>query len=259
MSYRPMIPNLHLKSWRKTLGFTLIELMITLVLAAILISALVLTYLSGRAASADAELLSRAQENVRIVSEYLVRDIRNAGYTDEVVTTVGQDGLLRRSFSAIGTIQNGVFVPSGSSGDRLRIRYVGRGHCGENFDTFLLVENEYFVDLDNDDTGFLKCRGRHVPSGLSIDQNTEWDDAGVFSGERVVDLVSGIQSIEFRTISPNSGACDWDYSTIAALESACLGVEVQLGLRGVSGDIRDLTLHAAFRNVILERKNNDIF
>ncbi len=230
-------------------GFSLVELMITLVLATLLISALILTYLSGRVAAGDAELLSRAQENVRIVSEYLVRDIRNAGYTDEVETTIGQDALLRRSFGAI------------ENGDKLRIRYVGRGHCGANFEDFVLVENEYFVEI-REGVGFLRCRGRHVLRTASIDTDTTWDGddlngVKVLQEERVVDLVSGVASIEFSEISQNTNSCGWDYSP-TGIQSACLGVEIELGLTGVSGDVRTVTLQAAFRNVILERINNNI-
>ncbi len=231
-------------------GFSLVELMITLVLATLLISALILTYLSGRVSAGDAELLSRAQENVRIVSEYLVRDIRNAGYTDEVETTIGQDALLRRSF---GSIDNG---------DTLRIRYVGRGHCGANFQDFVLVENEYFVVVNSDGVGFLRCRGRHVPKDASIGTGTTWDGLDlngdpVLQEENVVDLVSGVASIAFSEISQNNDPCDWDYSP-EGIESACLGVEIQLGLTGVSGDVRTVTLQAAFRNVILERIKNNV-
>ena len=229
-----------------TSGFSLIELMITLVLATLLISALILSYLSGRAAAADAEALARVQENVRVVSEYLVRDIRNAGFTDEVAITFGQNNLVRRSFAAI---ENG--------GDRLRIRYLGRGHCGENFNEFVLVENEYFVEKDGDAPGVLKCRGRHA-SGSSVGPDTAWDHVGVLDEGRVVELIYGIDSIKFSALGPNSGSCNWDYSSTTAMESACLGVEIRLGLVGVRGEVRDVNLQATFRNVILALINNGI-
>lgn len=242
-----MTSKMHNISKRPIFGFSLVELMITLVLAAFLISALILTYLSGRAAAGDAEALSRVQENIRIVSEYLVRDIRNAGYTDEVETTVGQDGLMRRSFAEIENADN----------DVLRIRYVGRGHCAEQFNEFVLVENEYFVDSAS---GTLRCRGRHVPRATSVTGATDWDD-GILVSERTVDLVTGVESIRFTGINPDPAGvsgCTWDYSTPASLGLACLGIEIDLRFAGIRGDVRDLTLIAAFRNVILERVNNGI-
>lgn len=220
-------------------GFSLVELMITLVIAAFLISALILTFLSGRVAATDAEQLARMQENIRIISEYLVRDVRNAGYVDEVEILVGHDDLMRRSFAEI------------EDANTLRVRYAGRGHCGEQFDEFVLVENEYSV---ND--GVLQCRGRHVPGTTSVPPGANWES--VLTGERTVQLLSGIDSVEFIRLNPVDIAnCDFDYSP-ANIESSCVGIQINVGLVGPRGDIRELSLVSAFRNIILDRLNNQV-
>lgn len=61
-------------------GFSLVELLISMVLSIFLIGAVVLVYSSGRASILNAEELSRAQENLRFVSEFLIRDLRMAGF-----------------------------------------------------------------------------------------------------------------------------------------------------------------------------------
>jgi len=231
-------------------GFSLVELMITLLLAAFLISALILTFLSGRAAAGDAEQLARLQENVRILSEYLVRDIRNAGYIDEVEVLAGQEGLMLRDFGEI----------VGDDDDVFRVRYAGRGHCGEQFDEFVLVQNEYFVE-----GGVLKCRGRHVQSNTSIGSEDTWDTPGILEEPELVEqnegveLIDGVETIQFTPLGPNGVSdCTFNYSSLPAIETACIGVQIDIGLVGLRGDIRDLSLVVAFRNIILSRVNNSI-
>jgi hypothetical protein len=235
----------------RALGFSLVELMITLVLAAFLISALILTFLSGRVAATDAGQLSRMQENVRIISEYLVRDIRNAGYIDEVETLFGQDDLMREEFAEI------------VGNNMLRVRYAGRGHCGEQFNQFVLVENEYFV---ND--GILFCRGRHVPGATIITTGATWDSVLVSPSPDPgpVELISGISAVRFSRLNPvGQTNCQFNYSLSpdpgtgnVPLVTSCIGVQVDVDLVGVRGDIRRLSLVSGFRNVILERVANGV-
>ena len=222
-----------------SLGFSLVELMITLVIAAFLISALILTYVSGRTAATDAEQLARVQENVRIITEYIVRDIRNAGYVDEVEILFGQEGLMRSAFAEI---------PNAST---FRVRYAGRGHCADTFDTYVLVENEYTVN-----NRVLRCRGRHVPGADSVAPDDGWED--VLTNEGNVQLLTGIDSIEFVRLNPEGVSnCLFDYSP-ENLANSCVGVQINVGLIGPRGDIRELSLVSAFRNIILERVNNQI-
>jgi len=226
-------------------GLTLIELMVAALLAIFLIGGTLLMHVSARSTFIDAEQLSRIQENVRFASDYMMRDIRNAGFRDEAVLKVGHERQVREAYAQ---------VPSDG---RLLIRYAGRGHCTEAFDEFRLVENEYSL---NSNTGELSCRGRtlsHLDSGDAVIEDATWSET--------VGLVGGLTDLAFQLICPDGGtACDCDMET--DLDNACIGVQVAMQFEGMraldnSGnfDNRSIELTAAFRNVILDRVNAHAF
>lgn len=246
-------PNLQKQS-----GFTLVELLIASVLTIFLASGTILIHLSGRQASIDAEQLSRMQENIRFASDYVVRDIRNAAYRDEAFLRWGHEEQIREKYASI--LSSGV---DADSGDTLRVRYAGRGHCTEAFDEFRLVENEYFL---NANTGELSCRGR------SIDQN----DAITASIEDVafgnpIGLVRGVTNIQFDKISVNDQACAFDLKLLQTdpdlnPTTLCTGVSFTMRLRGMQSidtagvdNERVAVLTAAFRNVILTLVNTNAY
>lgn len=229
-------------------GLTLIELLIALVLVIIMLGGILTMHFSGRATFLDTERISRIQENVRFASDYVIRDIRNAGFRDETFLKFGHEEQIR---SAYATVLN--------DGETLRIRYAGRGHCTQAFTEFRLIENEYGLD---DTTGELTCRGRTLePSdagGRMIDDPT---DPVPFSNP--VGLVSGLTGIGFQLICPGGGtACACDI--ITDLDNACTGVRVALQFEGMRAmdtsdfDDRSVELTAAFRNIILDRVNADV-
>lgn len=223
-------------------GLTLVELMIAALLAIFLLGGVLLLHLSGRATFIDAERISRIQENVRFASDYMIRDIRNAGFRDEAVLKVGHEQQIRQAYAEI--LDNGA---------TLRIRYAGRGHCTEAFNQFRLVENEYSL---NTDTGELTCRGRTVPQTEDGDvqiTDQDFDDP--------VGLVRGLTDLAFQFVCPDGGTgCDCDISV--DLDDACIGVRVAMQFEGMraqdnSGDFEDrsIELTAAFRNIVLDRVN----
>ncbi len=224
-------------------GFTLIELMVALVLGVFLIGGVVATYLAGRAAAFDAEDLSRMQENVRFASDYLVRDIRNAGFSDEGELGRGLARQIQRSYVQI--LNSG-----GGESDVLRIRYAGRGHCNQEFEDIRLIENEYSVEGNR-----LVCRGRALefdPEWESVPEMT--DSAPGFSN--MVPLVGGVSQIRFELLCPaeagsGEGGCQCDMESDAA--TACIGVRTIVEFDGIRGDTRTVTLLAGLRNVILRR------
>lgn len=227
-------------------GLTLIELMIAALLAIFLVGGILLLHLSGRSTFIDAERLSRIQENVRFASDYMIRDIRNAGFRDETFLRVGHELQIRQAYADIN-----------AEGDTLRIRYAGRGHCTEAYNEFRLVENEYSLDAQ---TGELVCRGRTVPRD---DPGTTLITDQAFS--EPVGLVGGLTGIGFRLICPDGGTtCSCDL--VSDFDNACIGVRVGLQFEGMrtldnSGNFEDRSaeLTAAFRNVVLERVNADAF
>lgn len=215
----------------KHAGFSLVELMIALALSTFLLGGLILTYLSGRAAAADAEGLGRMQENLRFVSDHLLRDVRTAGFRDQLTLTFGQYEFIGQQFAEIN---NG----------ELTVRYAGRSHCAqavpddsEIFNELTVVENTYFVENDR-----LRCSGRLIGPGL--------DTTGSPSTTDLVNGVSGVTFAFFPTGAP--APCNFDEDN--DLETACTGVEMTLTMVGIDqNDSRDVTLRAAFRNVLVDR------
>lgn len=241
-----MIAQRHRVVFKHQRGLTLIELMVAALLAIFLVGGILLLHLSGRSTFIDAEQLSRIQENVRFASDYMIRDIRNAGFRDEAVLRVGHEQQIRVAYADVL-----------DGGATLRIRYAGRGHCTEAYDEFRLVENEYAF---NANTGELRCRGRTVARDAAGDvQITDqtFSDA--------VGLVGGLSGIAFQLVCPDGGtACSCDVDT--DLDNACIGVRVAMQFEGMrsldnSGDFddRSIELTAAFRNVILDRVNAQAF
>jgi prepilin-type N-terminal cleavage/methylation domain-containing protein len=147
-------------------GFTLVELMIALTLSIFLIGAVILTFISGRGASLEAEQLARTQENLRFASDFLIRDIRNAGFRDQLTLHYPQYREIGRCFAKYGNVGRSLEArrdqPCSSTGDneRLTIRYAGRGACGLAFQDdgeLKLIENTYFLE-----DGELRCLGTEI-------------------------------------------------------------------------------------------------
>lgn len=207
----------------RAFGFTLVELMLALALSLFLIGGVVLIYASGTASTREATEFSRIQENIRFASDFMTRDIRNAGYRDRAGLTIVDAIEIDKDFANIDVVDGN---------ETLTIRYAGRGSCSEEFDDgFDIVSNIYSV-VDGD----LMCNGET--------------------------LVSGVTSVDFALICPNAAddSCTCNVRDTSALETACTGVRVNLefqGLRDFDGtqDNLEIELVAAFRNVILSRIN----
>ncbi len=227
-------------------GLTLVELMVALVMSLFLIGGILVMHLSGRASFLDNSQISRIQENIRFASDYMIRDIRTAGFHDETVLRVGHENQIRDSFAEI--------IEDDGEPRILRVRYAGRGHCSETFQEFRLVENEYTID----DDGNLTCSGRAVPQDEAGDTLiTAQDWVGPIA------LVGGLSNLNFEMVCPDgSSSCTCDLNT--NFENACIGVRISMefdGLRDYESanadpfDKRTVELTAAFRNVILAQKN----
>jgi len=212
---------------RRSRGFSLVELMVALTLSTFLLGALIVTYVSGRAASGDAESLSRVQENMRFVSDHLLRDVRNAGFRDQLTLTFEEYIQIGEAYAEI-------------NGDELTIRYAGRSHCAQarqdfnEFRELTVIENTYFVE---EGTSRLRCFG------------TTRDEA--------TDLVDGVTGVSFEFIrpsGPDSGPTVCNYDTPSGLKDACTGVRITLRFAEVRpDDEREAVLTASFRNVLLDR------
>ena len=211
-------------------GFSLVELMVAMALSIFLIGGVTLTYLSGRATSVETEELSRMQENLRFAADFLVRDIRNAGFRDHLTLTFAQYEEIGKNFAEIN-----------STGDSLTIRYAGRGSCGRAFSSdeedLKLIENTYSVQ-----GGRLLCAGV---------ETVNVDSPG--SPTPPVELATGIAGIEFEFVMPEGVAqpsvCN--FFNVEDIATACIGVRITLEFEGEPN--REAEITSAFRNVIFDK------
>jgi len=227
----------YMNSSHRQPGFTLVELLVAMAMSLFLIGGVILMYMSARAAYLDTEQLSRMQENIRFASDYVIRDLRNAGYQDEMSLTVGE-----------GISIQSQFVRINEDGDELTIRYAGRGHCQEDFNEYRPVQNTYCL---NPDTGELRCLGQLVGAN------------GADCPSSGVGLVSGLTGIGFEVLMADddttaSSSITCIDSPLLPLDERCLAVRVGLefeALRDLDGagefDRRFVELFATFRNSAL--------
>ncbi len=227
-------------------GFTLVELLVAMTLSVFLMGGAILMYLSVQSTYDDTNRLSRLQENVRFASDYMVRDIRNAGFNDEIALTIGEDMLIRQQF-----------VQLAESGGEMTIRYAGRGHCQEEFDSYRVVQNTYFMA-----DGELRCAGRLI----------EADGTLVLppTGESIA-LVGGLTGISFELLMADDdttvSGTDHECSDFAVDPSeTCLAVQIGLefeALRDADGggglDRRFVELFATFRNSAIGYIYSDLY
>lgn len=75
------VPSIPYRAWRRTRGFSLIELMIAMVLGLIVIAGAGSVFLASSRTYSTNNALSEVQTNSRIAFELLARDFRNAGQT----------------------------------------------------------------------------------------------------------------------------------------------------------------------------------
>jgi len=216
-------------------GFTLVELMLAMAISLFLIGGVVLIQSSSRTATIESERLSRIQENIRFNGDFLVREMRNAGFRDQLSLTIAEFDQIGNEFAMIN-----------DAGDQITLRYSGRGTCAEGFDvgTMLdssLVTNRYFVQ-----NGELRCEG--------IGEN----------GTRTVALASGVRDVRFQFLCPATNpGCDcslWVHGDDfdqerQKLEESCYGVRIGLLFEPIDGgansDPIPVELSAAFRNITL--------
>lgn len=217
---------------RQQHGFTLVELMIAMLLSLFLVGALIISFTSGRQAAQETERLARLQENVRFASDYLIRDIRNAGFRDVLPRRFVQDDLIVGAFAQYGEddgdFDQGVLI----------VRYAGRGACGQDATSsdILVIENRYFLTA-----GDLRCEGLELG-----------DDMLPVRPAREVTLAAGLTDLEFQFIREDFSAhttniCDFSQD---ALETTCAGVRINIEFEDTPN--RQVQLLAAFRNPIFE-------
>lgn len=232
-------PDIGGAGFHRTDGFTLVELMLAMAISVFLIGGVVLIQSSSRAASIESERLSRIQENLRFTSDLLVREMRNAGFRDELSLTIAEFDEIGNEFAAIN-----------DDGDEITIKYSGRGSCAEGFQTgdmlaSNVVINRYFVQ-----DGELRCEGTVTAEDGTVTRRT-------------VALAADIRSARFQFICPAANP-DCTPCTLwvngddfgdeqAILNNTCYGVRIGLLFEPVAADAPPVPveLSASFRNIVL--------
>jgi prepilin-type N-terminal cleavage/methylation domain-containing protein len=226
-------------------GFTLIELMVAMALSLFLVGGVVLMYASSKAAYLDSNQLSRLQENIRFASDYMVRDIRNAGFRDQLTLIIAeQEAIESKVAEIIDTDDDGI-------AEQLIVRYAGRGHCGETFDDYRVVENRYFFDAAS---GELRCEGGAYDPATA---------AFTYLPERA--LVTGLTGLAFHFAMADGTSQEGDHvcqesSSVIAPANRCVAVEIGLefeGLRDLDNagqfERRFVELNSTFRNSSIDQ------
>ena len=235
-------------------GFTLIELMVAMLISVFLIGGVLLMAFSSRAASIETEHLSRVQENIRFTSDFLVRELRNAGFRDEISLRID----MFNEFASPG------FAVVSNGGREITIRMSGARTCGNESRASVLgslVTNRYSVENGN-----LICRGTiWIP-----DPDPGEDPVEVFPA---VTLAGGIREILFIEECPsgtgaactcslwNFGSSDLEEEILDAASAlgrvTCDAVRINLTFDGPGGadgtNPVEVQLRAAFRNIVLGR------
>lgn len=222
-------------------GFTLIELMVALVLALFLVGGVILMYSSSKAAFLDSEQLSRLQENIRFASDYMVRDVRNAGFRDQLTLAVAEQVAIQAKVAEIR-----------EDGTELIVRYAGRGHCEQEFQEYRVVENRYFFDAQE---GELRCAGGQLDEG-NVSTYDPGADPGfsLESGGRA--LVSGLTGLRFRFVMADGSIQDGNYECeelTPAISPANRCLAVQIGIEFEA--LRDLDNAGQFESRFVELRS----
>jgi type IV pilus assembly protein PilW len=146
-------------------GFTIIELMITLVITSVLILGSVNFLVLARKSNQVQSALSELNSSGRFGLEQISRDVRMSGYRDSDWTLGPLDDVL--------TADHG---ESADGGDSLTIVYEGTRDCDFAVSTAGIVTNVYQV-VD----GVLQCNGQSATSGVQemqvyFGEDTDADD-----------------------------------------------------------------------------------
>jgi type IV pilus assembly protein PilW len=167
---------------RKMSGFTLVELMVTLVISMAILAALSQAFVSGNTAYSVQDRLGELQENGRYALYFMQRDIRMAGYpgVDPTVvpfaispsSTVCTSLSLPANFTCDGT---GNAANNGS--DQIAVQYRvdvtgGMNNClGASIASGLILTNTYAISKDPT-TGLsrLTCNGQPIVEGIEAMQ-----------------------------------------------------------------------------------------
>ncbi|WP_223669204.1 PilW family protein [Kangiella shandongensis] len=135
-------------------GFTLIEMMVAMVIGLIILAGVFVVYLSSKKTFNLGSGMVNVHENGRFAINYLVKDIRRAGWIDTDVTPSEGFSLTQ----PLTNFKNNQSVAGGESSDAITVRYYGDKNCKGDVPASGIVENTYQL-VPGDDLSELQCNG----------------------------------------------------------------------------------------------------
>ena len=212
-------------------GFTLIEMMVSLLIGLMIMASVGAVYVSGKRTYKARDAASRMQETGRIALRQIERGVSQAGYPldgDVIPLITEGDSVVDLGGTGIGPTSDQPGAPY--QGDRISLHRLvvpgdvvyGDGDCwGAPTKLIGHVVNSYFLEK-----GTLKCRG----SGKK--------------GGNVQPIVDGVENIQFRYGVPDGGQVRYVNATALASPSSVQSVEVAILVNGgesVDGASRERT------------------
>jgi type IV pilus assembly protein PilW len=226
---------------RRTAGFSLVELMVSIALGMIITAVVGQTYLGAKRTFRSQDSTQRLQENSRYALHLLEREIRMAGFPG-----VGQESMVNVFSMLPGTFivqgQNDVAVgaPSALTTDTISITYFGSGPAGapdstvvnclgqavdaftQTTDTFFVAPDPATLDSNGRAVSALWCTttnpGAALPSsfpmvhGIETMQILYGEDT---DGDRIVN----------RYVAANAAGLQWDRVVAVRLSLLFAGLE----------------------------------
>ena len=142
-------------------GFTLVEIMIAITIGLLMMAGILQISAASKESSRLQRNMSFVQENIRMATEFLGRDIRQAGYfeDDDVDNPItGLDPFVDLSDPTLVTTAAITADGGGADSDQITVTYESNTDClGQNtpiVDGNRFAENHYFIESER-----LMCRG----------------------------------------------------------------------------------------------------
>ncbi len=216
---------------KRTGGFTLVEMMVSLLIGLMIMAAVGAVYMSGKRTYKARDAASRMQETGRIALRQIERGISQAGYPlDGDVIPLVTEGANVIDLGETGIGPTSDRPGDGYQGDRITLHrlvipgddiYGDRDCWGAGTQLAGHVVNSYYVEK-----GALKCKG----SGRK--------------GGNVQPIVDGIENIQFRYGVPDGGQLRYVNATVLTSAAVVQSVEVAILVNGgesVDGNYRERT------------------
>lgn len=181
-------------------GFTLVELMISSVIGLIILTGMMNLFITINKNVTLSDALSQNQETGRFAMEYLTKNIRRAGYTEDPTVNLPAILMATNNFPCVSIPESEACSannPDGVRGDRLAIPfYIAPGDevrtctgiiLGDEATDPTEAANVFWVSDDTDTDRELLCRTYDLSSNPGI-----WLDAAPVS------IITNVEAFEFQ-------------------------------------------------------------